>query len=107
MMNHTIFLGSVEVVKLEHFTCLEHRTVKEKGRYYKLKGQKHYNFMVLPRLGSLVRSNQSIDQKKKKSFLLEALTMQVLPNVLITPLPVFLLYQNDAVKFSIRSTIKA
>lgn len=68
MMNHTIFLGSVEVVKLEHFTCLEHRTVKEKGRYYKLKGQKHYNFMVLPRLGSLVRSNQSIDQKKKKKL---------------------------------------
>ena len=88
MMTHMIFLGSVEVVKLEHFTCLEHRTVKEKGRHYKWKGQKHYNFMVLPRLGSPIRSNQSIDQKKK-SFLFETLTMQVLPNVLTTAFPIF------------------
>lgn len=60
------FCRIVETAKLEHFGCLKHKKVKVKGRYYDLNGQKHYNFMVLPRLGSSIRSNQSINQSKKK-----------------------------------------
>lgn len=89
MMNHRIFSISRNCVETFHLSWTEEKRKKKgtiNGRVRKI------SFMVLQRLDSPIRSDQSINQsiKIKKTFLFETLTVCILPNLFISALPFFL-----------------